>query len=180
MSRTGPGGAAGTRSRVGRAVAGWGAASALLTGCGVQATDVVEAGGPATVAVYPEIGKRVVLFFLAPDGGLTPAVRSFPPDDPTDDAPVSLPKTLAMLSSGPSDDERSAGLHTDLPPVVGAGAEVKSAPGMLIVRLSLDVRPLSTGARRQLVCTAAYAQDGDGTAKVTLVGDDGVLPAARC
>ncbi|MFE2582023.1 hypothetical protein [Streptomyces sp. NPDC059378] len=182
MSRTGPGRAAGTRprSRVGRALAGCAAASALLCGCGVQATDVIEAGGPATVPVYPAYKHRAVLFFLDSAGRLTPAVRSLVPDLSSADVPVPLPKTLALLLAGLSDEERSAGLRTDLPPGAAAGAEVKTAPGTLIIRLPLDVRSLSDGARRQLVCTAAYAQDGDGTAKVTLVGDDGVLPAAVC
>lgn len=42
------------------------------------------------------------------------------------------------------------------------------------------MRPLGKPAVRQLVCTAAFAQDGDGTAEVTVQGEDGALPAARC
>ncbi|MEU0399758.1 hypothetical protein ABZ318_05840 [Streptomyces sp. NPDC006197] len=113
-----------------------------LAACGIQGTDVVEAGGAATVAVAPAPEFRMVLYFLGPDGRPVPVVRELGPPVPettfssgdsesTEDrkarepdsgwarAPrgtrVAAAQALAALLAGPSGVDAAAGLTTDLP-----------------------------------------------------------------
>jgi hypothetical protein len=146
----------------------------------VQETDVIEAGGPATVNVYPLSGQRTVLFFLSPEDRLTPVSRPIEDGElpATEPKPVDGPTALAALFAGPRANEREAGLHTRLPQLKGK-AEVESTTGELIIRLPLPVRPLAKNAVRQVVCTAAVAWSDPGV-EVTLEGHDGALPSARC
>ncbi|MFB7539419.1 hypothetical protein ACFC0N_05950 [Streptomyces zaomyceticus] len=53
-----------------------------LPGCGIQKTDVVEAGGAATVIVGPIPEERIVLYFLGPDGRSMPVARDPRNPDP--------------------------------------------------------------------------------------------------
>ncbi|MDW6059121.1 hypothetical protein SAZ11_15165 [Streptomyces sp. FXJ1.4098] len=153
-------------------------AAALLTGCGVRQSDVVEAGGPATVTVLPDAEQRVLLFFVSSGGRLTPVSMGF---FLSEEGEYVVPgdKVLTMLLAGPSADARAAGLHTELPRSTGF-VEVKSAPDQVFVRVSIAVRGLNKTAVRQLVCTAAYVDGGDGDAEVIIAGDDGRLPAVHC
>ncbi|QES05928.1 hypothetical protein DEJ44_10065 [Streptomyces venezuelae] len=124
-----------------------------LAGCGIQGTDVVEAGGAATVAVQPIPEDRIVLYFLGPDGRSMPVARRFADGGPVpSDAPESgatrLPydgfgpdyeitpeglrrahsttdKILAMLLAGPRADEAAAGITTGLPQAGGKGPIVE-------------------------------------------------------
>ncbi|MFG2343726.1 hypothetical protein [Streptomyces phaeochromogenes] len=52
------------------------AAVPLLGGCGIQETDVIEAGGPASVQAFFDRESEMLLFFRAPDGGLSPVIRT--------------------------------------------------------------------------------------------------------
>ncbi|MFI9118560.1 hypothetical protein ACIGW0_03985 [Streptomyces bikiniensis] len=54
-----------------------------LAGCGIQETDVVEAGGAATVVVQPVPEERMTLYFLGPDGGTMPMARDVGPHAPS-------------------------------------------------------------------------------------------------
>ncbi|MFE5945435.1 hypothetical protein [Streptomyces sp. NPDC056480] len=119
-----------------------------LAGCGIQKTDVVEAGGAATLHVGPPLPEeRIVLYFVGPDGRSMPVVRGFGlpyPDNtpPTGDSGEHVPtdvfgpgyeisrddlnrggivtdKILAMLLAGPSEHERAAGITTALPEAKG-------------------------------------------------------------
>ncbi|OIJ98564.1 hypothetical protein [Streptomyces colonosanans] len=173
---------------VGRAVAACVTAAALLTGCGVQQTDVIEAGGPATIGVFPAPENRMVLFFLSPQGRPTPVMRRVGTNlDPKGGAdyppagagPVDRGKVVAALFAGPWANEREAGLHTELPPQLNGPVGITATSGKLILRLPLAVRPLKAAAVRQVVCTVAFA-GGDGGAEVTIMGPDGTLPAAHC
>ncbi|MFE0648069.1 hypothetical protein ACFVZH_05715 [Streptomyces sp. NPDC059534] len=176
-----------------------------LAACGIQKSDVVEAGGAATVAVFPAPGQdRVVLYFLGPDGRPLPAVRdlggpfseTWPPSDGTGSGtriesgrhgPVVTDKVLAMLLNGPSGVEAAAGMTTGLPRS-GAGAHVEAdkaagvTEGRRLLRLSspFPVGGLTDEALQQLVCTTAFAEDPAGMVEVALTGPDGSLPAARC
>ncbi|MEU1230789.1 hypothetical protein [Streptomyces sp. NPDC005828] len=114
----------------------------LLAACGIQGSDVVEAGGAATVAVAPAPEFRMVLYFLGPDGRPAPVVREVgqPFPDPTfaaggtewaqdlktrgldsgsgqgtPGARVATDKVLAALIAGPAVADTAAGLTTGLP-----------------------------------------------------------------
>lgn len=50
-------------------------AGLALAGCGVQGSDVVEAGEAPDVIVRPNPESRMLLFFLGPDGELMPVSR---------------------------------------------------------------------------------------------------------
>jgi hypothetical protein len=152
--------------------------AALLTGCGVRQSDVVEAGGPATVTVFPDAEQRLLLFFVSAEGRLTPVSMGFFLDG-EEKYRVAGDKVLSILLAGPSAEARAAGLHTELPRSTGF-VGVKPAPDRVFVSVSIAVRGLEKTAVRQLVCTAAYVDGGDGNAEVIIAGDDGRLPPASC
>ncbi|CAM5538084.1 hypothetical protein [Streptomyces aurantiogriseus] len=166
----------------GRALAVCAAVTAALTGCGVQETDVIEVGGPATVSVSPVPDQRVLLFFLSPEGRLAPVSRQGRTDADLKAGmgPVDGSKVMTMLFAGPGAGEREAGLRTALPQLE-QGVEVESSRGSVAITLSLDVRSLGETALRQVVCTAAYLDGGDGSAQVLVIGnDDETLPSTHC
>lgn len=178
----------------------------VLTGCGIQQSDVVEVGGPATVAVAPGETSRMLLFYVDADGRLMPVARDMAgPIDGWEDyrmpfgmaEPTYRPgsgiagsKALAALLEGPNKEETAAGLATRLPgpggwtdkdaphflPPSGTGGAERT----LRVRLPFPVGELDGAAIRQLVCTAAYNEETDGLAAVVLTGPGGSLPAERC
>jgi len=171
------------RTAVARAVAACVAVAALLVGCGVQETDVIEVGGPATLFA-PDYKRQLLLFFLSGEGEeehLTPVVRQVTADGvpPEDAEPVAGPKYISALFGGPRADERAAGLRTELPKLKGP-VEVETNSGTVEIVLPLAVRRLGEMAVRQVVCTAAYVDGGDGGASVIIEGDDETLPPARC
>ncbi|MGA5194653.1 hypothetical protein [Streptomyces exfoliatus] len=114
-----------------------------LAGCGIQETDVVEAGGAATVLVAPIPENRIVLYFLGPDGRSMPVARDVGPTYPEPTAPAdgtgdtrapyegfgpgyeitlddlrssdAADKILAALLAGPRENEAAAGITTALP-----------------------------------------------------------------
>ncbi|WP_369144052.1 hypothetical protein [Streptomyces sp. R44] len=113
-----------------------------LAACGIQESDVVEAGGAPTVVVVPQPEFRMVLYFLGPDGRPVPVVRDFEPPvpDPTFASggsewaqdrkaqgegsghardkhgdPFAAERVLAALLAGPGDADTAAGLTTALP-----------------------------------------------------------------
>ncbi|MFJ5829611.1 hypothetical protein [Streptomyces sp. NPDC093089] len=176
-----------------------------LAGCGIQRSDVVEAGGAATVAVYPPPGTtRVVLYFLGPDGRPLPAVRDLgqfsggwtPRDDTSGSGmgvetgrgeAVATDKVLAMLLAGPNAPETSAGMTSGLPrhglnphAVVDEAAGLTDGRGLVRLSTPFPVGDLTDGAVQQLVCTAAFSEDPGGMVEVALSGPDGSLPATRC
>ncbi|MEU9864298.1 hypothetical protein AB0D99_25830 [Streptomyces sp. NPDC047971] len=179
-----------------------------LAGCGIQQSDVVEVGGPATVAVAPGETSRMLLFYVDADGRLMPVARDMagPIDGwdgyrmPNGQPPPTYPlgsgipggKALAALLEGPNKEERAAGLATRLPGPRPGGWTDKEAPHLLPrtdttdaehtlrVRLPFPVGELDGVAIRQLVCTAAYNEETDGRASVVLTGPGGSLPAERC
>lgn len=127
----------------------WAAAVALaallpLAACGVRGTDVVEAGGAATVVVGPIPETRMLLYFVGPDGRPMPVAREvgYSSPDPTSESGdpesgrtpydgfgpgyeidekdlhrsrVVTVKVLAALLAGPNEAEAAAGLATALP-----------------------------------------------------------------
>ncbi|MER7520926.1 hypothetical protein [Streptomyces sp. NPDC126499] len=176
-----------------------------LTACGIQGSDVVEAGGPAPVTVQPTSEPRMLLFFTDRDGRLMPVARDIGfhpgigPDtehvdgrtEPTDIAEptevgyrIPTDKLLSALLEGPDEKERSAGITTRLTPHGAYAVHVtrtKSAgEPVVLVRVGTRVQDLDPVAVRQLVCTAAYAEDATGAVPVAVRGIDGELAATRC
>ncbi|MEU5216417.1 hypothetical protein AB0G79_09460 [Streptomyces sp. NPDC020807] len=175
-----------------------------LTACGIQGTDVVEAGGAATAGVnIPD--EWPLLYFVGPDGTSMPVVRGggLPFDgsgevrsgpgladptrtDPSGHGPVATDKVLAALLAGPRPDEVTAGLTTALPRGAGSPHVSEDESGgtddrrLLLLRAPFPVTGLSAAAVRQLVCTTVHAEDGTGRAEVTVTGPDGALPTATC
>ncbi|MFF5972178.1 hypothetical protein ACFY7C_11735 [Streptomyces sp. NPDC012769] len=187
---------------------GWGLGLAALlclpslAACGIQKSDVVEAGGPAPVTVHPTGGVRMLLFFTDRDGRLMPVARDIglgggigpgtetedgriEPTTPVDvNYRVASDKLLSVLLEGPDDKERAAGLTTRLAPHGAYEVHVtpsKSAGApVVLVRVATRVKDLDPVAVRQLVCTAAYAEHPTGAVPVAIHGLDGELAATSC
>ncbi|MFI7086848.1 hypothetical protein ACIBUR_25035 [Streptomyces anulatus] len=172
--------------------------ASLVGGCGIQESDVIEAGGPATVDAFLNRDDDMLLFFRSPDGGLSPVIRSVRPSagfgdeyvepdsgerDPTGPAgPAPTEKVTLALLSGPGRTDRAAGLTTALPAVREGGTVTVqvSSDGGITVRLPLAVQELDATALRQLTCTIAYNEATDGRGVVTLTGQDGAKRSGTC
>ncbi|WP_151771119.1 hypothetical protein [Streptomyces abyssomicinicus] len=170
------------------------ALAALLpfTACGIQETDVIGAGGGATVDVLPARQIRMLLFFLSPDGRLMPSPRTVgggggfddgrqAPESAVETAPPSVEKTVAALLGGPTPQERRAGMDNE-PSLPGPRTRVDVAVsgGGVELGLAAPLDGLTERAARQLVCTVAYAESAAGGVPVTLRGTDGTRAPARC
>lgn len=158
-------------------------ATLLLGGCGLQETDVIEAGGPATIQVYPQVATGLMLFFRSPDGELMPVIRLLEGEMTAPDSPgVETDKTVVALFTGPTEDERAAGL-TDGLPELPRDALVRVVPhprGGVEVRLPIALGDLDDLAVRQLVCTIAFTEEADGRGAVHLRGTDSALESTNC
>ncbi|SDG35485.1 hypothetical protein SAMN05421505_103305 [Sinosporangium album] len=138
------------------------AALAMACGCGIQPTDVIDAGNPPW---GPASGTR--LYFVSGDR-LATAGR--PGDGLGPD------RAVALLLRGPTRAERERGLTAALPAKLSVevaihGDTVTLTPGQALSRL----------AEGQLVCTAAEAhaaRSGLPTSAVEVVVEAG--PPTRC
>lgn len=183
-----------TRRRTAAVALAVAATAPLLGGCGIQETDVIEAGGPASFQAFLNRDFDMLLFFRAPDGGLSPVIRTTEPSnayvepDPEDRnpgdtaGPVPTEKVVQALLGGPGKDDRAAGLSTSLPAArPGKTVEVgRSAGDEVRIRLPMPLRGLDSTALRQLTCTIAYSQDADGKVTVQLTGQDGATRSGTC
>ncbi|MEU1281906.1 hypothetical protein [Streptomyces sp. NPDC005805] len=173
-----------------------------LTACGIQETDVIEAGSPPVLDILPGPGVSMLLFFVSTDGQLMPVPRMVdnawgagnnedgffgseyeePPTQGAVPGPPSPVKAVAELLAGPRENERRAGLRNDpaLPAPAAAPKEVTAAGDTVTAVFAAPLGDLGPVARRQLVCTISHAQRADGTLRVVLRGTDGPLPGARC
>ncbi|MFG3382127.1 hypothetical protein [Streptomyces sp. NPDC047999] len=162
-------------------------------GCGIRETDVIAAGGPATVDVLPAWEVRMLLFLRTPEGAVVPVPRETAegsPDGaldgrhPTEEGRPGPPppvRTVTALLAGPDEDERRAGLDND-PTLPGPAAvrEVTASGATATLVLGAPVGGIGEAGLRQLVCTVAHAQDREGDLSVVVTGSDGPLPAERC
>lgn len=164
-----------------------------LAGCGVQATDVIEAGSPPTLYVPSGYENWMLLFFRAPDGRLLPVARSRTEALSQQSPPPYSPKALAALFMGPRPEDRDLGLSTALPKVRGwaqsgptqepnRGDEASTPPKDDITTVFLSVRlsALDDTAVQQVICTVAYADSVDGSRRVALRGTDALMEPAGC
>jgi hypothetical protein len=173
------------------------AGALLLAGCGIQDTEVIGAGSPATVEAFG--GRDRLLFFRSPDGGLNPVMllndssvslgtdRVEPGTEGNtyssgEDRPVPTDKLVMALLAGPREEDRAAGLTTSLPrPRRDGIAKVEvAAGGAVTARVPVDLGGLDRTALGQLICTIAYSQDSTGRSTVRLVGLDGVVRQDTC
>lgn len=174
------------------------AAVPLLGGCGIQETDVIEAGGPASFQAFLDRDYDMLLFFRSPDGGVIPVIRSTAytaglgegyvkagstaPNLGDLAVPERTEKVVAALLVGPREKDRAAGLTTSLPAIrPDATVEVESSSaGPVTARLPLALKGLNSTALLQLTCTIAYSQDADGQVVVELTGQDGASRSGTC
>ncbi len=138
-------------------------AGLLAAGCGIQSTDVVAVGDPATAQAMPPPDGSTVLYFVGPDG-LMPVVRSG----------VSSP-LLPLLFAGPDQDERSVGLRSELPPLSGP-LRLAIGEGGVTVMLGQDVSGLTPTAQRQIACTALQKAARGPRFKATILGNGAPSP----
>ncbi|MFD9792283.1 hypothetical protein ACFWXK_15180 [Streptomyces sp. NPDC059070] len=143
----------------------------LATGCGIQASGVVEVGDAATAKVVPSDSDSTTLYLKGP-AGLLPVVRP----GVTRAAPGNA---LLLLLKGPTDSERAAGLTTELPNYYGS-IVVNTNGDEIRVVIPRAVRDFSALARRQLVCTAAHAAQRGGRILVTVQGTDTTHGPEQC
>ncbi|MFE9555307.1 hypothetical protein ACFYMW_22255 [Streptomyces sp. NPDC006692] len=131
-------------------------AGLLAGGCGIQSTDVIAVGGPASAQALPPRVDSTVLYFVGPDG-LMPVVRP------------GVRPSLPLLFAGPDKNEQAAGMRTELPQFQGA-LKMSLADGMVTVGLGQDVSGLTPLAQRQIACTVVQAVARGGAVRVTILG----------
>ncbi|MEU6017947.1 hypothetical protein ABZ826_29085 [Streptomyces sp. NPDC047515] len=156
-----------------------------VAGCGIQATDVVEVGDPATVDVAPGGPEGTLLYFVSA-GRLMPVVRQVDLTAQGDaDAGGAVHEwrdsgtAVAMLFGGPTKAEAAVGLRSELPhisPVWG----LTRGPDGVSVRVNTAVTEFSEVARQQLICTVAQTRTGDRRGAVKVIGTDGVIGPTHC
>ncbi|MFE2040240.1 hypothetical protein ACFXAZ_04775 [Streptomyces sp. NPDC059477] len=157
-------------------------AATLLAGCGISATEPVEAGGPAVIDMVLTSDNWIMVFLRSPTGGLIPSFRERPWAAPPPKPPLLVAEAVESLFEGPTAEERANGLRgtqRPLPP----GQPVQVAVGgehEVSVLLPLPLDSLDDTALRQVVCTASYSHDRRGWAQVVLRGTDGTLEATSC
>ncbi|MFH9330706.1 hypothetical protein ACH4KU_17170 [Streptomyces althioticus] len=126
-----------------------------LTGCGVPASDVIEAGAPASGMPGPvptadlTAPATVPLFFLK-DGEPTAYLR------PATDA-ADLTSVVRLLLEGPNEKEEALSATTDLPRLSGAPSVTVTDGFTIAVTLPDTPTPVSREALLQLTCTVRYA-----------------------
>ncbi|MFI5668211.1 hypothetical protein [Streptomyces sp. NPDC051704] len=163
-----------TRTRAAAAAVALLLGGALLTGCGIKPTGVIESGAAAKVVV-PGPGTKGTVYLVSADGRLFPIPDREQPS-------VSETSLLVRLLVGPSEEQEAAGLETRLP-VLDIKKQGASAGTTMIsddtigVGVPFKVAGLSETARQQLVCTVASTEP---RYRVVLLGPDTDIGPARC
>jgi hypothetical protein len=116
---------------------------AALTGCGVTATGVIDAGDGARGAVAP---RGEVYFHSA--GALLPVERV---------GVSGVDAALQELFKGPLDIERHHGMGTDLPPDLRLTTTVGRKTDSVIIVIDRDPAVLTDKALAQISCTVLKA-----------------------
>ncbi|MEU2392763.1 hypothetical protein [Streptomyces sp. NPDC007369] len=149
-------------------------ACAVLAGCGIKPTGVVESGAPAKVAVAAP-AERPLVYFVDPGDRLLATPQAAHSGD-------GLEAGLIRLLAGPSEQDKAAGLRSALPRLEFKAASgtrvVATAEDEIEVRLPFKVGGLPQLARRQLVCTALSTSASQ--VRAALRGTDTVLQAESC
>jgi len=128
-------------------------ATAALAGCGIQGSDVVEAGGAPTVVVAPVPESRMLLYFLGPDGALMPVSR----DVGLTDFPVPVRTKPGGGTETGTGDDRFDG--------TGTGFEIDAdhpyASGLAAVKVLGALLAGPGGADRQAGLTTELPESGE-------------------
>ncbi|MEV0368934.1 hypothetical protein AB0I10_03770 [Streptomyces sp. NPDC050636] len=145
-----------------------GVLTAVLTGCGIAPTDVIDAGEPAAGVKAPgQSPADVQLFFYGPSGLRSATRPAKAPVDPED--------AIQLLMEGPNHAERMRGLSSVLPKFPGR-LTTATGQGTVVITLPMNAKLVDSASLNQLVCTAANAKvPGDkppGEVTVTLIGAD--------
>jgi len=143
-----------------------------VTACGVQPTDVINAGDAPVLPDDRNNTGYVVLYFVV-DGRLTALPRQTP-------SSTSISTALDLLLKGPTSAERANGAATLLP-TTSAKASV-SLGDIPIVKVTFPVLDLPQLAVSQLACTTLATARPSNTADfaVMLVGPDGKTDRRQC
>ncbi|MGK5640024.1 hypothetical protein ACSNOK_17155 [Streptomyces sp. URMC 126] len=146
-----------------------------LAGCGIEPTEVIEFGQPATgVRPSGQPAWQTRLFFAVVTG-VTSVSRPA-------DGPVTAEDAVRLMLQGPNEAERARGIYSEIG--MRSGVRVTTAPGRVDITLPTDVTRITRIARTQLVCTAAHNQVPGGLpwnrVKVTLTGGGKRLDALEC
>ncbi|MFE6688509.1 hypothetical protein ACFVFQ_18820 [Streptomyces sp. NPDC057743] len=144
-----------------------GVLTTALAGCGIEPTDVIDAGEPASGVRDP--GKPpadVQLFFYGPDGLHSATRRTKEPLDPQG--------AIDLLAQGPNHAERMRGLSSVLPKFP-APLTASTGQGRVTITLPVNAKLVDPASLNQLVCTAANARvpggKPPGEVTVTLAGE---------
>jgi hypothetical protein len=132
----------------------------VLAGCGVRPSGVISGVPAPSGPVVPEASNSTKLYFLMgsqPTASQRQRTRTEPAD------------VLALLAAGPDDDERAAGLTTQVP-ANAAPVSVEGAPSGVTVTLGTDVSALSTVATEQIACTLRHQDSAASVPPITLIG----------
>ncbi|MFE3762441.1 hypothetical protein ACFXPI_11830 [Streptomyces sp. NPDC059104] len=147
---------------------------ALVTGCGIKPTEVVESGAAARVPVAAP-SRAPIVYFVTGGGHLVPS----PYPEYADNSPQG---SLQLLLRGPGGVEQEAGLGTRLPPLdAGMAGGVRaffSSEFRLEVRVPFPVAALDPLGIKQIVCTAVSTAGP--TVQVVVRGPDTELEPTRC
>ncbi|MEV4440736.1 hypothetical protein AB0K09_17275 [Streptomyces sp. NPDC049577] len=153
------------------------AALVTLSGCGIEPSEVVEVGRPATGVKRPGRPATEARLYFAYPGGLFGVVRPAGGE-------ISAEEAVPLLLQGPNEAERMRGLYSDLPKIAAGKVQVTTATGQVAIRLPVDPTRLPSVGRTQLVCTAAHnAVPGDlppDEVKVQLSGAGRTLSDQTC
>ncbi|MBB5781887.1 hypothetical protein [Nonomuraea jabiensis] len=137
-------------------------------GCGVQPSEAISAGNPPSGGVARSLK---IALFLVKNGRLSAVTRP--------GFRLSQADALALLAAEPTEEERSRGITTDVPPEAGPFSVTAGPDGHVVVTLSTPAGELSALAVDQIVCTAA-AWAPQTPAQVTVVGAGQDLGPRSC
>ncbi|MEV6955980.1 hypothetical protein [Streptomyces sp. NPDC051183] len=147
----------------------------LLVGCGIKPTGVIDSGDAATVQV-PGATSGPVLYFVSAEGSRLAPYPLL--------AGVDSSQLLTALLAGPTNTAREAGITTALPTPAELNPDqlaVEYSPtDGVTARFPFAVSRLSELARRQVVCTLAFAVVPGTISPVTVTGTDTSLGPAQC
>lgn len=132
----------------------------FLVGCGIQPSGVTDAGAAPT-----GVASGKTLYFIDEEGELLPQLRETGRLGTVSDS-------VSLLLRGPGDSE----VRTEIASVQVTTVEVTEEPGVIRLRMPLDIEDVTPLGIDQIVCTAlgSHVQNGGSTrteARVRFIQD---------